>query len=175
MRRPKTALATQSRDRLRFESLEPRELLAADAATGLDVAVEVVGGTGDFAVTPTIEVVTCPDCIVPGPVFDESIVTAGDGRDDGEIVACLWLSAEADFGINDVTAEGGGEHDVAVPRVTMQAAPETTAAGGSRAWGAFFPALGTASGSPDAAAGLQSPGQPGTGRPRIRLPFRPVV
>jgi hypothetical protein len=180
------------------------------------VDVEVPDGVTDEAGGI---VVTPPDPIVPEPVFDESIVSAGDVRDDGEIIVCPWLPPASDSEIDDVaTADesepdiaggieweiGGGttdeswvvddtavdapdldthvvvvppvvpKPDVAVPRVTVQSAP---AAGGFRAWGAFFfRGLGQTTGSSDAAAvGLQSPGQPGTGRPRIRLPFRPVV
>lgn len=186
------------------------------------VDVELPAGVTDEA---EVIVVTSSDGIVSEEVFDESIVSAGDGRDDGEIVVVPWLPPAVDSGSDEVTAEGGGEPDVAggieveigggttdeswvvgdtvvdatdldtavvvvppvvpkadvaVPRVAVQAAataPATPRAGGFRAWGAFFvPGLGAAPGLADAAAsGLQTPGQPGTGRPRLRLPFRPVV
>jgi len=177
------------------------------------VDVEVPDGVTDEA---DGIVVTSPVPIVPEPVFDESIVSAGDVRDEGEIIVCPWLPPESVSEIDDVATVdesepdvaggieleiGGGttddswvvddtavdapdldthvvvvppvvpRPDVAVPRVTVPLAP-----GGFRAWGAFFfRGLGQTTGSSDAAAGLQSPGQPGTGRPRIRLPFRPVV
>ena len=91
----------------------------------------------------------------------------------------------------DTTAVDGGVRDTtvvvvqsAVPRVDVaslhvsaQVAPAAVVPGRVRAWAAFFfPGLGQTVGSPDAAsAALHETGRPGSGRPRIRLPFRPVV
>ena len=102
------------------------------------------------------------DVEIGGGTTDESWVVADTVVD----------AADLDTAVVVVAPPAVPETDVAVPRVTEQAAP----AGIFRAWGTFFfQGLGQASSSSDAAAGLQTPGQPGSGRLRIRLPFRPVV
>lgn len=171
-----------------FDFVDPAELGGVDEPGEVTVAWEMDPGwlfesfTARDDDAPVIPFLPPPDAfeavMTPIAVMLDALPAAADvvgadyERDD--VVLGVVLGVAAADGQSDVPA------DVA-PRTTSGTAARPAAAtadtGRSTGWGAFaFQAVGGRMGSADGTAtGGPFEGQPGSGRPRLRLPFRPVA
>lgn len=117
----------------------------------------------DGATSPTPEPVAGPDPVPSGPVSVPDVPKAADGEPAGPQATVMT-------GPGSAASQPG-------PTVVVPL-PAPTGVGGRAAgpWGAFLGMFGLpANAAASPATGLPTSGQDGTGKPRVRLPFRPIA
>ena len=130
---------------------------------------------GDVPVIPflpppdAVEATSLPIVVVPDAVpVDVTDVWCAD------VVLCTMASDTVPDEMSDTASETASDP---VREAAARPAASSTGAGRFTGWGAFaFQAVGGSTGAVDGSAtGGPADGQPGSGRPRLRLPFRPMA
>lgn len=145
---------------------------ATDPLVGLADDAPVAEDCSGNDATPSLPDDPSPEFTAPG------LPDAEDDLADGAVVATPPLPSVAEpVASTPSTPEVRSLTPAAGPTATPAASAPTARGTAFRAWGAFFfPVFGGPVGGADGQmAGAPTEGQPGTSRPRIRLPFRPVV
>ena len=163
--------------------LEVAAPVADDTARWDLVVVEEVCTEDDLALVT--ESVGSVDDVVWASTTDAS-VTEWDVACEGAVLPDVAPDSEADLEIEPVATptsvtsidppEEAPVRLVAAATVADRAAVRPSGSRAFAAWGAlFFAGNSSAAGGADAVATAPSGSQSGSGRPRIRLPFRPIV